>query len=420
MAFRPKGLSEKQRDFLFNSDAFVNIMDGSIRSGKTFISIVRWIWYVAESPHDMFLMSGSTVDSLYRNVISDMLQVSGDDSIQFFNARRGGSQVVIQTKDGPKVCYCRGGGSVEAKDAITGATFGGWYADEITLHHREFLNMALGRLSLEGAKAFWTCNPRGPFNHIKTDFIDRVGELGYKRWHFVLSDNPALSKEYIDNISKAYTGLWYKRYILGQWVLAEGVVYDMFNAEQHVYAYEHQLQDEIIACDYGIANPTVFLHMGRIGEQVYVRNEYYHSGKETGRNKTDNEYLEELKKFVVGKNIQYVIVDPSAKSFIVLLRKEGFRVLEAQNAVLDGIRTVARFLMTGKLLFHPSCKNTFTEFSNYSWDEKAQEKGIDQPVKAYDHCMDALRYGIYTYYKEGGVEPKTPIVRENTKRIPGL
>jgi len=342
-------------------------------------------------------MSGESTDSLYRNVIEDFIRILGPTKAKYIQSAKGGPQFIIKNGKEEKVCYCRGTAKANNEADIRGLTIGGWYADEVTLHHETFVKQAINRMSLEGARAFWTTNPDNPFHFIKVEFMDKAKEKGYKLWHFTLDDNLTLSEEYKENLKKAYSGLWYKRFIEGLWILAEGVIYDMFSKEEHVIsAAPRGFERYIIGVDYGTGNPTVFLKIGILKGNYYVLDEYYYSGRETGFQKTDGEYADDFQKFIKGLSGYTIYIDPSAASFIVELKKRGIKVKKANNSVLDGIRTVGNLLSRGKLFVLQNCKRTIEEFSVYSWDPKAAQKGEDKPLKEHDHAMDALRYAVFS------------------------
>ncbi|MGL5712274.1 MAG: PBSX family phage terminase large subunit [Paraclostridium sp.] len=372
---------------------YINILEGSVRSGKTFITNLAWCLFILDSPHDKFLMSGESTDSLYRNLIADIIFILGSDKATYQDSAKGGAQLIIKHNGKKKICFCRGASKVSDEGKIRGMTIGGWLADEITLHHQSFVKQALARMSLEGSKAIWTTNPDSPFHYIKTDYIDKSIEKSYKHWHFDLDDNLALSEEYKNNIKKAYSGLFYDRFIKGLWVLSDGLIYDMFNKDIHIVKTEdREYTRKYIAIDYGTQNPTTFGLYGKaMYGQWYKVKEYHHSGRDSKKQKTDEEYADDLVEFMDDKTIP-VIVDPSAASFIAVLRKRNIQVKKAKNEVLEGIRNVANALNNNIILFNDCNIQTFKEFETYIWDEKASLKGEDKPIKENDHHLDNLRY----------------------------
>lgn len=388
-----------------NDLGFINILEGSVRSGKTFIANLAWILYILNSPHNIFLMSGESTDSLYRNVIGDIIFILGKDKAIYQDSSKGGAQLVINFDGTTKICYCRGGSKSNDEGKIRGITIGGWYADEITLHNETFVKQALSRMSLEGAKAFWTTNPDSPFHYIKTEYIEKAEQNKYKHWHFTLDDNLSLNNEYKENIKNAYAGLFYDRFIKGMWVLSDGLVYDMFDKNIHIVeTIEREYTQKYIAIDYGTQNPTTFGMFAKDKGQWYMVKEYHHSGRKQKRQKTDSEYADDLEAFMNNdKNIQ-IIVDPSAASFIAELKKRGLKVKQAKNDLLEGIRNVGNVLKNNLILFNDCNSETLKEFETYIWDGKASLKGEDKPVKENDHHLDGLRYFVNTVLlKKSGV-----------------
>lgn len=397
--------SPKQEEVVhsfLNDNSFINILEGSVRSGKTFIANFSWALYVLQSPYDAFLMSGESTDSLYRNAIKDIISILGEKRARYNENAKGGAQLIIYFNGMQKICYCRGGSKSNDEGKIRGATLGGWYADEITLHHKTFVNQALARLSLEGAKAIWTTNPDSPFHFIKKDYIDMAEQNGYNHWHFNLDDNLTLSESYKENIKKAYSGVFYDRFIKGLWVLADGIIYSMFNKDKNIVpTIERQyIGKKYVAVDYGTLNPTTFGLYAKDREGIWYKvKEYHHSGRETKVQKTDEQYANDLEEFMnYDKDIE-VIVDPSASSFITALRNRGITVIQGNNDVLDGIRLVSVLIENGEILFNDCNTETFKELETYIWDEKASAKGDDIPVKENDHHLDGLRYFVATILK---------------------
>lgn len=402
--------SEKQKDVIYKTIndqlGFINILEGSVRSGKTFITNLAWILFILNSPHNIFLMSGESTDSLYRNVIGGMISILGTSKASYQDSAKGGAQFVINYNGEKKICYCRGGSKANDEGKIRGITIGGWLADEITLHHETFVKQALSRMSLDGAKALWTTNPDNPYHYIKSEYIDNAIKNKYRHWHFTLDDNLSLSEDYKKNIKLAYSGLFYDRFIKGLWVLSDGIIYDMFDKALHIVkTEERQYKQKYVSIDYGTQNPTVFGLYGQdTSNQWYKIKEYHHSGREQKRQKTDSEYADDLERFVEHRKDILIIIDPSAASFIAELKKRGFIIKRAKNDVIEGIRNVGNALKNRLILFNDCNIETFKEFETYIWDEKASLKGEDKPVKENDHHMDELRYFVNTIlFKKSGI-----------------
>jgi PBSX family phage terminase large subunit len=375
------------------STARINVWEGSVRSGKTTCSLVRWLEYVKTGPPGELLMAGKTERTLKRNILDPMEQMLGKKRFKY---NRGLGEAYLF---GRRI-YIAGANDERAAGKIQGMTLAGAYGDELSLWPESFFKMLLSRLSVAGAKFFGTTNTDSPYHWLKTDLLDKEG-LDLRSWHFELEDNPNLDPAYIEALKKEYTGLWYKRFILGLWVLAEGAIYDMWDDEIHaVDIIPERFDRYLLGVDYATGNPTAFILIGQKGQSLYAVDEYYWDSAKTGRQKTDAEYSTDLQRFIAGRYPQAICIDPSAASFILQLRRDGVRnIREADNSVLDGIRNVASFL-SGKHLFvyRKKCPNLLKEFASYVWDPKAQKKGEDKPVKANDHALDALRYVIQTMF----------------------
>ena len=272
-------------------------------------------------------------------------------------------------------------------------TLQGALCDELTLFTEDFFAMLLSRLSMPGAKLFGSTNPDNPNHWLMKNYIERQDELDMLVMKFLIDDNPALDPEYVKQLKREYVGVFYRRFILGEWCQAEGLVYE-FDKDKHVTAAMPERGRYFISCDYGTLNPfSAGLWCLCDGVATRIR-EFYWSGRERAAMKTDEEYYTELEKLAEGFPIERVIVDPSAASFIETIRRHGrFSVRKARNDVLDGIRLTAMLLRLGRIQIHESCKDAIREFELYSWDDKGE---MDKPIKANDHAMDDIRYFCYT------------------------
>jgi PBSX family phage terminase large subunit len=386
--------SEKQLRSIFDSNARINLWEGAVRSGKTVGSIIRWLEYIKKGPAGSLAMIGKTERTLKNNILDEIAPIVGSKN---YEPRYGDGYVKIF---GRKILLY-GANDERSESKIRGKTLAGAYGDEITLWPESFFRQLMLRLSVKGSKFFGTTNPDSPYHWLKAEYIDKVdeGDLDMKVFHFNLDDNPALDPDYVRSLKKEYTGLWYKRFILGAWVQAAGAVYDMWDEDEHTFrdvALPAGISWEVW-CDYGTHNPCVFLLVARKGERFWIMREYYWNSRETNRQKTDQEYRTDLVEFVGDRRIDKLVIDPSAASFIQELQKNTrFPIVKANNDVEDGIRVVSSALTAKRLLVHEDCKNTIREFGSYVWDEKAQKRGEDKPVKEMDHSMDAVRYGVNT------------------------
>lgn len=404
--FRFKPFSKKQRKVLNwwcpdspvkDSDGI--IADGAIRSGKTIcMSLSFVIWAMTSFDGQNFGMCGKTIGSFRRNVLfwlKLMLRSRGYHVID----HRADNLVEVRRNNVINNFYIFGGKDESSQDLIQGITLAGVFFDEVALMPESFVNQATGRCSVDGSKYWFNCNPDGPYHWFKVNWLDKKKEKKLLYLHFTMDDNLSLSERIKQRYRTMYTGVFFERYILGLWVMAEGIIYDMFSEKRHIV---NEIKDIVqcekyVSIDYGTQNATVFLLWEKdIKGKWICTKEYYYSGREEAKQKTDSEYAYELKKFVEGYKSIKIVVDPSAASFIAELKKNGFRVLEAKNDVIDGIRCVASLLNEEKITFSKCCVNTIKEFASYIWDKKAAEHGEDKPVKAFDHCMDSVRYFCFT------------------------
>ena len=408
--FRP--FSQKQRKVLNwwcpgspVRDADGIIADGAIRSGKTVsMSLSFVMWAMSTFDGQNFAMCGKTIGSFRRNVLfwlKLMLKSRGYEVTE----HRADNLFIVTRNGRENYFYIFGGKDERSQDLIQGLTLAGVFFDEVALMPESFVNQATGRCSVDGSKFWFNCNPDGPFHWFKTGWIDRCRERNLLYLHFTMDDNLSLSEKIKARYRSLYTGVFFRRYILGLWAMAEGIIYDMFLPEEHVVDVK-KLEtagaivwtgDYYVSCDYGTQNATVFLLWRKaIDGTWYCLREYYYSGREKGIQKTDAEFSADLKTWLAGIRPRYIVVDPAAASFQAQLKKDGYAVKNARNDVLDGIRFVATLLNLGLLRFDRSCKNTIMEFASYSWDPKAADRGEDKPVKERDHCMDSVRYQAYT------------------------
>lgn len=375
------------------------IADGAIRSGKTLsmsLSFVMWAMECFEQQN--FGMCGKTIGSFRRNVVfwlKLMLKSRGYK----VKDHRADNLLVISKKGITNYFYIFGGKDERSQDLIQGITLAGCFFDEVALMPESFVNQATGRCSVDGSKFWFNCNPDGPYHWFKVNWIDKLDIKNLLYLHFTMDDNLSLSEKIKARYRSMYSGVFYDRYIRGLWVVAEGVIYDMFNAAKHVLSEIKGLVTNVyyVSCDYGTQNATVFLLWCKdtSGKWICIK-EYYYSGRDESEQKTDTEYADDLMEFLGDIKPKAIIVDPSAASFIAELKKRGYHIRKAKNDVLDGIRFVATLLNQELIAFSDKCTNTILEFNSYIWDAKASEKGEDKPIKQHDHAMDAVRYFCYT------------------------
>ena len=412
--FRFKPFSKKQKKVLtwWMPDSPVRdydgiIADGAIRSGKTVsMSLAFVFWAMSTFNGQNFAMCGKTIGSFRRNVLFWLKLMLRSRGYQVTD-HRADNLVEITRGEVTNYFYIFGGKDERSQDLIQGITLAGVFFDEVALMPESFVNQATGRCSVEGSKYWFNCNPDGPYHWFRVNWIDKKKEKHLLYLHFTMDDNLSLSEKIKARYRSMYSGVFFLRYIKGLWAVAEGIIYDMFNEDRHVVDSVELLQQPVyyVSCDYGTQNATVFLLWCKAldGRWACVR-EYYYSGRDTRKQKTDSEFADDLKEWLGGIIPERIIVDPAAASFIAELKKRGYNVKKARNDVLDGIRFVAMLLNQDRIVFLRCCENTIKEFASYIWDEKAADRGEDKPVKTRDHAMDAVRYMCYTIIrKPGGV-----------------
>lgn len=372
------------------------ICDGSVRAGKTVVMSLSFVMWAMDTFQEENLgMAGKTIGSFRRNVVTPLKRMLKSRGYKVKD-HRADNMLAITYKDVTNYFYVFGGKDEGSQDLIQGITLAGMFFDEVALMPQSFVNQATARCSVEGSKLWFNCNPEGPYHWFKTEYLDQLEEKNMLHLHFTMDDNLSLSEKIKERYKRMYSGIFFQRYILGLWVLAEGIIYDMFNEKEHfVKTKPRSYTKYYVSIDYGTQNPTAFGLWGLFNGVWYKVKEYHHSGRD-GKQKTDKEYSKDLKEFVGDLKITHVIVDPSAASFKAQLKEDGFRVKDADNNVINGIRNVATALNDGRIKYNDCCKHTKREFSSYIWDEKATNRGEDKPVKENDHHMDSDRYFVNT------------------------
>lgn len=382
-----------------NKDAI--IADGSVRAGKTVVMSLSYvIWAMSTFNGQNFGLAGKTIGSLRRNVVGPLrtMLISEGFGVQ---ERRTENCIDITRNGKTNRFWLFGGKDEKSYELVQGLTAAGFFFDEVVLMPESFVQQATARVSVEGGKWWFNGNPEGPYHWFKKEWIDNLKEKKAIRIHFLMKDNPSLSKKVIERYERAYSGVFYQRYILGQWVVSEGVIYSMFDKQTMVTdlpantAYE----ETYVSSDYGTQNATVFKRWSRYQGVWYCVDEYYYSGRESKREKTDSELREDLDEFYSRNNMAKtvpIILDPAAASFKKELQAHGYYVKRAKNDVVNGIRATMSYMQNGKIKWSSRCVNTFREMNAYIWDSKAADRGEDKPVKEHDHALDADRYFVYT------------------------
>ena len=391
--------SEKQRQILTfpYTDRSALICDGAIRSGKTSVMSLSFIlWAMGNFSGQSFGICGKTVVSAERNIVKPLQSIFYLK--QQFKLRFANHVLTVSRGERTNTFYIFGGRDESSYQLIQGITLAGVLLDEVALMPRSFVEQALARCSVAGSKFWFNCNPEGPQHWFFTEWVQKANERNALHLHFTLEDNPSLSQEIKDRYKAMYTGVFYDRYIMGEWVVAEGRIYQQFADQPERFLLRGSTQGMqgrfYVSIDYGTLNPcSMGLWCVRGKEAVRIK-EWYYDGRATGRQKTDEEYYTALEELTAGYYITKVIVDPSAASFIETIRRHGrFQVWHAVNDVLDGIRVTSTLLSAGIVKIHEGCKDAIREFSLYRWDEK---NGSDKVLKENDHAMDEIRYFCYT------------------------
>lgn len=391
--------SEKQK-FLFrwwSNDKYRKydgvICDGAVRSGKTSCMALSFlIWSMSRFDGRSFGLCGKTIVSLRRNLVTELLRWA--DKLGFKVTENLSKNYMDVDFAGRRNRFYLFGGKDEASASlIQGVTLAGILMDETALMPRSFVEQAVARCSVSGSKLWFNCNPDNPYHWFKREWIDKSAEKNLLYIHFDLSDNPSLSEAVIKRYERLYSGAFYERFVLGRWSAAEGLVYPMFNEKRYVCkSLPEDWERFVVSCDYGTVNPSSFGLWGLSGDIWYRIAEYYYDSAREGSRRTDEEHYAALEELVGKRDIDYVVCDPSAASFIQCIRKHGkFRVLQAKNDVVSGIRRTQDFIRDGGLMIHSGCEDILREFTLYRWDEGI---GRDQPVKENDHAMDDMRYFV--------------------------
>ena len=396
-----RAFSRKQRKVLTwwvpgNPDAAKEaiVCDGAVRSGKTLaMGLGFFLWAMSCFSGQRFGVCGKTISSLRRNVLSEILprlEAMGAT----WKERRTENLVTVRFLGRENRFYIFGGRDESSASLIQGITFAGVLLDEVALMPRSFVDQACARCSVAGSRLWFNCNPEGPNHWFYKTWILEAEKRNCLRLHFTMEDNPSLTEDIRERYRRLYTGVFYRRYILGQWAQAEGRVYDFFGPEMVAAVPKGQFEKWYVSCDYGTVNPTSMGLWGKKGGSWYRVKEFYFNSREEQRQMTDEEYAGELKNLVGERVVTTVIVDPSAASFMEVLRRRGWRVQKAVNDVLSGIRLTSDCLKDGRIVICQGCEDCIREMDEYVWDLSAGAK--DRVKKEHDHAMDDMRYFVST------------------------
>lgn len=391
--FRPGKFGRKSLDVIKHSDAFIHVLHGAVRSSKTITANVCFLRHLEESPYDEFLLLGKTERTVKRNVIKDLQRMVYPRESPY-NQYEGELRILGKT------VYVVGVKDESAESKIKGMTVAGVYMDEATTYPKSGFEMAISRASLPGSKIWITCNPDSKYHFLYQDYImnDKLKRDGVvKEWSFKLEDNPNLPKEYIEQLKKIYKGVFYQRNILGLWVQAEGAIYPMFNPDRHTFTEQpyDEYDNYVVGMDYGTSTAVCFGLFGLKdtpeGVHYHLLREFYHDAQKSGVQLSDVQLVEKMRQLIGDTPGVTIYCSHDATSFNVLLRQNGFRTVMYKPDVLNDIHRIQSLLDEDRFLISESCVDSIDQAQGYVWDSKAQERGIDKPLKQDDHAVDMWR-----------------------------
>ena len=387
---RIRKFSPKQLQVMkwWKQDCDAIICDGAVRSGKTLCMGVAFLLWAMICFHDQqFALCGKTIGALRRNLLpgalAELRQLGAT-----WEERRSENSITMHFGGRTNRFLLFGGRDEGSAALIQGVTLAGLLLDEVALMPRSFVEQACARCSVTGSKLWFNCNPEGPEHWFYREWIGKAEERKALYLHFTMDDNPSLAPYIRQRYERLYTGIFYRRFVLGEWAAAEGLIYDFFDREKDaVPTPKGEMEAWRVSIDYGTVNPTSMGLWGRRNGVWYRVEEYYYDSRREGQQKTDAEYVEALRALCGDRRVERVIVDPSAASFQAALRQAGFPVRAADNRVLDGIRVTAGLLRNGQIVLCGSCGDCLREIALYCW-----ESGKEAPRKENDHAMDEMRY----------------------------
>lgn len=376
-----------------NFDAI--ICDGAIRSGKTIcmsISFILWSFYKFNG--DAFAICGKTIKSIRRNIITPILPILSQLG---FKCKQKMSENLVEIcfEQRANIFYLFGGKDESSASLIQGMTLSGVLFDEVALMPKSFVEQALARCSVCDSKFWFNCNPEYPGHWFYREWILNKTTRNALYLHFTMDDNPSLSPALKERYRRLYTGTFYQRFIEGKWIAVEGLIYPYMSDDNMLCNVPQEAPSKYaLSCDYGIVNPTSCGLWGEIKGIWYRIDEYYYDSRKEGETRTDEEHYKFILEMVGNKSIDSMTVDPSAASFITLIRRHGkFKVIPAKNNVAEGINEVTMALKKGDIKICKNCINSIREFSLYRWQNTSNK---DTPVKENDHAMDDIRYFVTT------------------------
>lgn len=415
--FSPKQL--KLIDLLNSGEElpWIVMAEGAVRSGKTASANAAWLKFVLGSDYPRHMLTGKTKDTLFRNVLSDIFDVLGEGNF-YFNKSEG----ILRFQG--KTVWCLGANDERSESRFRGPTVGSWYADEVTTYPESVMKMAVSRPSVPGARIIWTTNPDTPYHPVHKEYMANEEMLAggtIESMKFLLEDNWTLSKTYVDNLKRSYSGIWYDRFIEGLWTVAEGAIFDMFMPSNHTFDAVDvpfgRYDQYVVGVDYGTATTCCFTLAGVKFDEgsglphYHFLKEFYYDAAKAKALKTDADYSRDMRGFIRGFDAVKVFVPHDATSFTAQLLRDGIGASIVAPDVMDSIRKIQTMLAEGRLLFSKDCEHSIKQFQACVWDARAQQMGIDKPLKPQeDHAMDATRYTIMGHNISGGIPHPTLVV----------
>ena len=386
--------SPKQNKSFCEATHRFNIWVGAVRSGKTHASIERFIEDLKNGPPGDAMIIGVNRTSIQRNLLVHLYKRLG-----FPCPTEKSSKINLYGRN----VWIVGAPDISAVSTIQGSTLALAYVDEATNIPEPFWKMLESRLSIKGAKLLATTNPESPSHWLKKEYIDNKN-LDLITWHFNLDDNPSLDETFKQQLKNSYSGLWYRRYVEGLWSLATGAIFDGWDND-NIFTKDYPAPVEYVAAlDYGTINPTA-CHIAAISPnawpQIRIEKEYYFDSVKYGRSKTDRELARDIQEFLGYTPITALYVDPAAASLKLELRNMNLPVIDANNDVLFGVKTMSQYISGKNLLVRSDCTNLIEQIQGYAWCPKAANQGEDKPIKKNDHAVDSCRYLIASRFKHG-------------------
>ncbi len=373
--------------------------DGAVRSGKTFsMGLSFFLWAQACFDGRQFGLCGKTITALRRNLLAELIPFLRRLGMAV-QERRSENLFIVRFSGHENRFLLFGGRDESSASLIQGTTLAGVLLDEAALMPRSFVEQAIARCSVNGSKLWFNCNPEGPQHWLYQEWVLKAQERRALHVHFTMEDNPSLSPDIRERYRRNYSGTFYQRFVLGEWCAAQGLVYDFFDPVRDAAEIpQGPFSEWRISVDYGTVNPASFGLWGLCGGVWFRVDEFYYDSKKAGQQKTDAEYVDDLISLAGEREIQQVIVDPSAASFIQALRRKGFAVVRADNDVSDGLRVTADLLRSGQIVICKNCVDCLREIAQYRWEQRGDR---DAPRKENDHAMDELRYFAMSAAKDG-------------------